>query len=81
VTSARRLAEAFEFETVEPGSGKKTTGRSQRRSGLLVRLEFHLPASYVCSPDPNDAAIVRTASHWSFPFGPSITIGNVGTDL
>ena len=44
-------------------------------------MAFELPDPYVNVPDPNDKDVVRTASHWSLLFGPSIMIGNVGTDL
>jgi len=54
---------------------------SQASVNLHAWLAYELRDTYVYAPDPNDKSLVRTASHWSFLFGPSITIGNVGTDL
>jgi hypothetical protein len=53
----------------------------KRRSPILhawgayeLRDDFQYPV------DPPNGPL-RIASHWSFLFGPSITIGNVGTNL
>jgi len=53
---------------------------SQASVNLHAWIAYELRARYPY-PDPNDMNNTLVASHWSFLFGPSITIGNVGTDL
>jgi hypothetical protein len=54
---------------------------SQASVNLHAWIAYELRGPYVYAPDPNAPTATRVASHWSFLFGPSITIGNVGTDL
>jgi hypothetical protein len=51
---------------------------SQASVNLHAWMAYELRDDFLINPkDP----VPRNASHWSFLFGPSITIGNVGTDL
>ncbi|HEX2656765.1 MAG TPA: hypothetical protein VHU40_00780 [Polyangia bacterium] len=53
---------------------------SQASVNLHAWIAYELRNAYVYAPDAGSTD-TRTASHWSFLFGPSITIGNIGTDL
>jgi hypothetical protein len=54
---------------------------SQASVNLHAWVAYELRNPYKYAPDPANPTNVRYASHWSFLFGPSITIGNVGLDL
>jgi len=54
---------------------------SQAAVNLHAWIAYELRGPYTYTPNPTNMNDVRVASHWSFLFGPSITIGNVGTDL
>ena len=49
--------------------------------GVHLWGAYEFRNEYVYSPNPNDPTTTRTARHWSVLFGPSISIGNVGTNL
>lgn len=50
--------------------------------GVHLWGAYEFRNEYRYSSDPaNQAALQRTAGHWSLLFGPSISIGNVGTNL
>jgi len=53
---------------------------SQASVNLHAWIAYELRGPYAYAPDPSSGA-TRLASHWSFLFGPSITIGNIGTDI
>jgi hypothetical protein len=52
---------------------------TQAAVNLHAWLAYELRSDYTYQTSPTGP--VLTASHWSFLFGPSITIGNVGTNL
>ena len=54
---------------------------SQASVNLHAWIAYELRGPYPYAPDPGNPNDMRVASHWSFLFGPSITIGNVGTDI
>ena len=54
---------------------------SQASVNLHAWIAYELRDPYPYAPDPARPAETRYASHWSFLFGPSITIGNVGRDF
>lgn len=54
---------------------------SQASVNLHAWIAYELRDPYPYAPDPANPTDMRYASHWSFLFGPSITIGNVGRDL
>jgi len=51
---------------------------TQAAVNLHAWLAYELRSDYTY---PNGSGVPVTASHWSFLFGPSITIGNIGTNL
>ncbi len=51
---------------------------SQAAVNLHAWIAYELRPDYTYMPTPTTTL---TASHWSFLFGPSITIGNIGTNL
>jgi hypothetical protein len=54
---------------------------SQASVNLHAWIAYELRGPYVYAPDPSNPNDTHLASHWSFLFGPSITIGNIGTDI
>jgi hypothetical protein len=52
---------------------------SQASVNLHAWLAYELRSDYTYQTSTNGPML--TASHWSFLFGPSITIGNIGTNL
>ena len=54
---------------------------SQASVNLHAWIAYELRGPYVYAPDPTNPNDTRLASRWSFLFGPSITIGNIGTDI
>jgi hypothetical protein len=51
---------------------------SQASVNLHAWVAYELRSDYTY---PSGSQTMMTASHWSFLFGPSITIGNIGTNL
>jgi hypothetical protein len=50
--------------------------------GVHLWGAYEFRNEYQYSPNPTDSTVpTRTAKHWSVLFGPSISIGNVGTNL
>jgi hypothetical protein len=53
---------------------------TQAAVNLHAWIAYELRSDYSYTNGPSGSPLI-TASHWSFLFGPSITIGNIGTNL
>ena len=53
---------------------------TQAAVNLHAWVAYELRSDYSYTSGPVGSPLI-TASHWSFLFGPSITIGNIGTNL
>ncbi len=49
--------------------------------GVHLWGAYEFRNEYAYAPDPNSPTVFRNATHWSLIFGPSLSIGNVGTNL
>ncbi len=49
--------------------------------GVHMWGAYEFRQEYAYAPDPNVPTVTRNATHWSLIFGPSLSIGDVGTNL
>jgi len=74
----RTLAVLGGLGVAVPIGNRGDTSQASVNLHAWIAYELRGPAYYT---DPNNMSNTLVASHWSFLFGPSITIGNIGTDL